>query len=207
MSEMTSLHELMIHQLRDLYSAEKQLVQALPKMAKHAASDELQAALTAHLGETEEHVSRLERIFDLLDVSARGMKCKGMEGLIEEGKELLEEDIASDVRDAGIIAASQRIEHYEIAAYGTVSAYARRMGHDAVLALLESTLAEEKEADANLTSLAEGTVNALANDGMNGDDAESDDEANGSARAIPSPRSTKKSTRTTGNRSRAGKRS
>ena len=119
MAALNTLHDLLIHQLRDIYSAEKQIVKALPKMAKRANSDELQAALTSHLDETEEHVERLEQAFELLGVNSRGPKCKGMEGLIEEGKELLEEeDVEPNVLDAGIIAASQRIEHYEIAAYG-----------------------------------------------------------------------------------------
>lgn len=179
MATIATLHHLMIHQLRDIYSAEKQLVQALPKMVKQATSEELQAALSTHLNETQEHVARLEQAFEALGVSSRGMKCKGMEGLIEEGKELFEEDVDPEVLDAGIIAASQRIEHYEIAAYGTVCEYARSMGHDEVVELLEATLAEEKEADTILTSLAEGGINALASRGdeMEAPEGEDDEDA------------------------------
>ena len=173
MPAMATLHDLMIHQLRDIYSAEKQLVQALPKMAKNANSNELQEVLRSHLQETEEHVSRLEQAFEMLGVTGRGMKCKGMEGLIEEGKELLEEEIDPEVLDAGIIAAAQRIEHYEIAAYGTVCEYARVMEHDELLSLLDSTLAEEKHADQKLTTLAETGINAMAENGVL---MESDDE-------------------------------
>ena len=170
MPAIANLHDLMIHQLRDIYSAEKQLVQALPKMAKNAHSSELQSALRAHLEETEGHVSRLEQAFEWLGVTGRGMKCKGMEGLIEEGKELFEEEIEADVLDAAIIAAAQRIEHYEIAAYGTVCEYARIMEHDELLSLLDSTLAEEKKADQKLTSIAETGINAMA-------EAEGDDQS------------------------------
>ncbi len=178
MATIATLHDLMIHQLRDIYSAEKQLVQALPKMVKNANTEELQDALSTHLNETQEHVARLEQAFELLGVSSRGMKCKGMEGLIEEGKELFEEDVDPEVLDAGIIAASQRIEHYEIAAYGTVCEYARSMGHDELLALLDATLAEEKQADTTLTTIAEGGINALANRGdpMGAMDADQDED-------------------------------
>lgn len=157
-----TLHDLMIHELKDIYSAERQLVQALPRMAKKVTSQELRQALLDHLGQTEEHVTRLENAFDLLGVSGRGQKCKGMEGLIEEGKSLFDEDIDNDVLDAGIIAAAQRVEHYEIAAYGTVCEYARIMEHHDVLALMEQTLDEEKAADALLTEIAQGSVNELA---------------------------------------------
>jgi ferritin-like metal-binding protein YciE len=187
-----TLHDLMVHELKDLYSAERQLVQALPKMAKNATSEELQTALTNHLAETEEHVSRLEQIMEGLGESPKGQKCKGMEGLIEEGKSLLEEDADEDVLDAGIIAAAQRVEHYEIAAYGTVCEYARIMGHTDALALLEQTLEEEKTADSLLTSLAEGGINALAErDGQEnmGDAEEEEEEA-------PAPRA--RATKTNG---------
>jgi len=162
MPALNTLHDLMVHQLKDLYSAERQLVQALPRMAKHASSGELQVAIENHLEQTETHVSRLEQCLELLNESTRGPKCKGMEGLLEEGKELFEEEVDPEVLDAGIIAAAQRVEHYEIAGYGTVCEYARIMGHDDVRQLLQSTLEEEKEADVLLTSLAEGGINALA---------------------------------------------
>jgi ferritin-like metal-binding protein YciE len=180
MPSINSLHDLMIHQLRDLYSAEKQLVQALPKMARNANAVELQDAIRAHLAETEEHVSRLEQAFEMLGVTSRGMKCKGMEGLIEEGQELFEEEIEPEVLDAGIIAAAQRIEHYEIAGYGTVCEFARSMGHDELLSLLDSTLAEEKQTDETLTSLAEAGINAMADkmgeENGSDDESESDEE-------------------------------
>ncbi len=169
MPELATLHDLMVHQIKDLYSAERQLVQALPRMAKHANSQELQVAIQTHLEQTETHVSRLEQCLDLLNESARGPKCKGMEGLIEEGKELLEEEVDPEVLDAGIIAAAQRVEHYEIAGYGTVCEYARIMGHEEVLELLQATLEEEKETDSLLTSLAEGGINALAERDGQGD--------------------------------------
>jgi ferritin-like metal-binding protein YciE len=172
-----TLHDLMVHELKDLYSAEKQLVQALPKMAKNATSEELQVAFTTHLEQTKEHVVRLEQAFETLGVSARGMKCKGMEGLIEESKSLLDEDIDPEVLDAGLIAAAQRVEHYEIAAYGAACEFARSMQHEELVELLEMTLNEEKETDALLTALAEGGVNALAQrDGQEEMGLEDDDE-------------------------------
>ncbi len=172
-----TLHDLMVHELRDLYSAERQLVQALPKMAKNATSPELEEAITTHLEQTREQVNRLEQIFETLGVSSRGTKCKGMEGLLEEGKALMEEDIDGEVLDAGLIAAAQRVEHYEIAGYGTVLEFARVMGHDDVVSLLEATLEEEKETDQLLTSLAEGGINALAERDNEGETEEEGTEA------------------------------
>lgn len=159
---LATLHDLMVHELKDLYSAEKQLVQALPRMSKNATSDELRTALDNHLAETEEQVSRLETIFESLGESPRGQKCHGMEGLIEEGKTLLQEDADPDVMDAGLIVAAQKVEHYEIAGYGAVCEYARMMGHTEALQLLEQTLEEEKNADRKLNEIAEGGINALA---------------------------------------------
>lgn len=173
---LATLHDLMVHELKDLYSAERQLVQALPKMAKNANSDQLRTAIDNHLSETEEQVSRLEQILEAFGESPRGQKCEGMEGLIEEGKSLLKEEADPDVMDAGIIVAAQKVEHYEIAAYGAVCEYARIMGHTAALQLLEQTLEEEKNADQLLNELAEGGINALAErDGrgeMKGDEEE-----------------------------------
>lgn len=175
---LATLHDLMVHELKDLYSAERQLVQALPKMAKNANSDQLRTAINNHLSETEEQVSRLEEILESFGESPRGQKCHGMEGLIEEGKNLLKEEADADVMDAGIIAAAQRVEHYEIAAYGAVCEFARIMGHTEALQLLEQTLEEEKNADQLLNELAEGGINALAErDGraeMNGGDEEAE---------------------------------
>jgi ferritin-like metal-binding protein YciE len=175
---LATLHDLMVHELKDLYSAERQLIQALPKMAKNANSDQLRTAIDNHLSETEEHVARIEQILESFDESPKGQKCQGMEGLIEEGKNLLKEDADPDVLDAGIIGAAQKVEHYEIAAYGTVCEYARIMGHTEALQLLEQTLAEEKNADQLLNQLAEGGINALAErDGkgdMNGEEEASE---------------------------------
>jgi ferritin-like metal-binding protein YciE len=160
--EMESLKELYVDELKDLYSAEKQLVKALPKMAKNATNPELKQAFTDHLQETEGHVERLEQIFEMLGERAGGKKCKGMEGLIEEAKELLEEDAAEEVLDAGLIAKAQHVEHYEMAGYGTVRTYARQLGLEDQAELLQETLDEEGKADELLTQIAESSVNAEA---------------------------------------------
>ena len=159
---MDSLQTLFENELKDIYNAEKQLVTALPKIAKSATSPQLRDAITSHLRETEGHVSRLERIFKSLDLPARGKKCKGMEGLIEEGKEILEEDGEGEVIDAALISAAQRVEHYEIAAYGCLITYAQTLGHADAARLLKQTLAEEEAADEKLTQLAEGGINQAA---------------------------------------------
>jgi ferritin-like metal-binding protein YciE len=189
---LATLHDLWVHELKDLYSAERQLVQALPKMAKAATSDALRTAFENHLSETEEHVSRIEQILQSFDESPKGQKCHGMEGLIDEGKGLLEEDADPDVLDAGIIVAAQKVEHYEIASYGAVCEYARIMGHTEALALLEQTLEEEKNADQLLNQLAEGGINALAERDANG--AEEEEEAD-----APGNGSKKSKSRTQGN--------
>jgi len=150
-----SLHELYVQQLRDLYDAENQLVKALPKMAEAANSDELRQGFEEHLEQTKEHVRRLETIFERLGEKPKGEKCKGMEGLVKEGSEVLDQDMQEDVKDAAIIAAAQRVEHYEIAGYGTVRTYANLLGEDEATSLLEKTLDEEKETDDKLTQLAE----------------------------------------------------
>jgi ferritin-like metal-binding protein YciE len=159
---MDSLQTLFEKELKDLYNAEKQLVTALPRIAKAATAPDLRDAITSHLRETEGHVTRLERIFKSLDLPARGKKCKGMEGLIEEGKEILEEDGEGEVIDAALISAAQRVEHYEIAAYGCLITYAETLGHDAAAGLLKQTLSEEEAADEKLTQLAEGGINQAA---------------------------------------------
>jgi ferritin-like metal-binding protein YciE len=174
---LATMHDLMIAELRDLYSAETQLVKALPKMAKRASTPSLKTAFDEHLEQTHEHVSRLETVFDRLGKSPRGKKCKGMEGLLEEGAEMLDEDGDDTVRDAGIIAAAQRVEHYEIAAYGSTLAFATLMGHTEIAELLEMTLHEEQAADELLSSIALDEVN-LAAPGM---DAESEDDAGSGA--------------------------
>ena len=157
-----SLQDLYIEELRDIYSAEKQIIKALPKMAEGANNPELKAAFEEHLQMTEEQVRRLDSIFGELEKSPSGKKCKGMEGLIEEGKEMLEEEADPDVKDAALIAAAQRVEHYEIAAYGTVRNYARQLGLTNQADLLQRTLDEEGETDKRLTSLAESGVNEQA---------------------------------------------
>jgi ferritin-like metal-binding protein YciE len=160
--KLKTLNDLFVDQLKDLYSAENQLLKALPKMAKAAESEELRDAFTAHLEETKGQVERLEKIFSGLDVSPRGKKCKAMEGLIEEGKELIEEDAEPNVKDAGLIGAAQKVEHYEIAAYGTARTIAQQLGHDDYADLLQETLDEEGAADQKLTDIAESSVNAEA---------------------------------------------
>jgi ferritin-like metal-binding protein YciE len=161
-SKMSTLEDLYMDLLKDLYSAEKQLVKALPKMAKNAQSPDLQRAFQEHLRQTEGQVERIERIFSDLDGSPRGKKCVGMEGLIEEGNELLKEDVEPDVLDAGLIAAAQKVEHYEIAGYGTARAWAQRLGHDRAARLLQETLEEESMANEKLNRIAESHVNMEA---------------------------------------------
>jgi ferritin-like metal-binding protein YciE len=156
-----SLRELYIDELKDLYSAETQLVKALPKMAKAASNDQLRQGFEEHLRQTSEHVSRLEQIFEALEEKPTGKKCVGMEGLVKEGSDIIKEDFSDEVKDAGIIGAAQRVEHYEIAAYGTVRAFAELLGENEHVSLLEETLNEEKETDEKLTQLAE-EVNASA---------------------------------------------
>jgi ferritin-like metal-binding protein YciE len=157
-----SMQDLFLNELKDLYNAEKQILRALPRMAKAAEAPALQQAFTKHLRETEGHVRRLERIFKSLGEAARGKKCKGMEGLIEEGKEILEEEGAPEVIDAALISAAQRVEHYEIAAYGCLRAYAQLLGYDEADQLLKQTLQEEEATDEALSALGEGGINQAA---------------------------------------------
>lgn len=161
-SKMESLNDLYEDQLKDLYSAEKQLVKAIPKMVKSAESPDLQKAFKEHLSQTEQHVERIERIFSNLGGSPRGKKCVAMEGLIEEGGELMKEDVDPDVLDAGLIAAAQKVEHYEIASYGTARAWAEKLGHNDAVRLLQQTLDEESMANEKLTQLAESHINMEA---------------------------------------------
>lgn len=156
---METMQDLYLHELKDIYNAEKQILSALPKMAKQANHAELRRAFEEHVAMTEEQVRRLDTIFDDLGQQPGGKKCKGMEGLIEEGQELLEEDADPDVRDAALIAAAQRVEHYEISAYGTARTYARQLGFDNHAELLQRTLDEEGQTDERLTKLAEARVN------------------------------------------------
>jgi len=148
------LRELYVDELKDLYNAENQLIKALPKMAKAAASEELREGFEEHLEQTKEQARRLERIFKMLDENPRGKKCVGMEGLVKEGSEIMKEDFEDEVLDAALIGAAQRVEHYEIAAYGTVRTFAEVLGEGEHVSLLEETLQEEKETDEKLTQLA-----------------------------------------------------
>lgn len=157
-----TLDDLFLHNLKDIYNAEKQLTKALPKMAKGATSENLRMAIQEHLQETQGQVERLEQVFQILNVGARGIKCAAMEGLVEEGAEVLEDDMEDQVRDAAIIAAANKVEHYEIASYGTLVAFARLLGHTEVEQLLQATLDEEKAADQKLTELAESEINVEA---------------------------------------------
>ncbi len=162
MAEPGTLHDAFIDELRDSYDAERQLTKALPKLAKASTSPKLRAAFEAHLEETRTHVERLEQVLTSLDEKVRGKHCDGIEGIIEEGKSILEEDFDDTTMDACLIAAGQRAEHYEMAAYGTLVAWARAMGHDEQADILQSILNEEKAADEKLTSLAEGGINQEA---------------------------------------------
>ena len=159
--QMNSLDDLFIAELKDLYSAEKQLLKAIPKMAKAANSKALQNGFTKHLKQTEGHVSRLEKVFEELGVSPRGKKCKAMEGLIKEGSEVIEEEAEPHVKDAALIAAAQRVEHYEMAGYGCVRTYANLLNHKKAATLLQQTLDEEGDTDKSLTKLAE-SINVAA---------------------------------------------
>ena len=160
--KLKTLDDLFIHELRDLYSAENQLVKALPKMARAATNEDLKAGFEEHLEQTKNHVARLEEIAEACGCKLAGHKCKAMEGLIAEGAELIDEDAEDAVRDAGLIGAAQRVEHYEIAGYGTARALALCLGHDDAAEILGDTLEEEKAADEKLTELAENAINAEA---------------------------------------------
>ena len=161
----SALEKFFHDQLKDLYWAEKHLTKALPKMQKAATSEELQQAIEDHLAQTEEHVSRLEQVFELIGKKPQAKKCDGMEGLVKEGESVIEEtDDGSATRDAGIITSAQKVEHYEISAYGTLVQLAKTMGNDDAADILLTTLEEEKEADENLTQLAENSINWEANE-------------------------------------------
>ncbi len=160
--KLDSLENLLLHEIKDLLSAEKQLVKALPKMAKGAASPSLKSAIEAHLEQTKGHVERLEKTFELLGKTGRAEHCKAMEGLIKEGADLLAEEGSETVKDAALIGAAQRVEHYEIAAYGTARTLADMIGQKEAANLLQQTLDEEKETDAKLTELALSEINVDA---------------------------------------------
>ena len=160
--ETNPLEELFVDELKDIYSAENQIVRALPKMARAASSPELKRAFERHLEETRRHVERLEQIAGELDIKLTGKKCHGMEGLIEEGKEIMEEDLEENAIDAGLIGAAQKVEHYEIAAYGTARAHAAMLGYNKIARVLQQTLNEEGATDKKLTQIAENVINVEA---------------------------------------------
>lgn len=172
----TGLRELYVDMLKDLYWAEKALTKALPKMAKKATSEELVSALQDHLAVTQEQVSRLEQVFEIAGKKAQAKKCEAMDGLIKEAEELMESTEEGVVRDAAIIAASQKVEHYEIASYGTLVSFAKTLGEDEAMELLEETLNEEKEADQLLTTVAESAVNIEAAEEDEEEDEDDEDE-------------------------------
>ena len=157
-----SLDQLLQEELRDIYDAEKQLVKAIPKMAKAASSPELQEALNEHLATTKGQVTRLEEVFDKLGTKAKGKSCAGMKGLIEEGEEVIGQDASDELKDLAIIGAAQRVEHYEIAAYGTARTFAERLGNEEVAELLQETLTEEEEADEKLTEISQTLLEAVS---------------------------------------------
>ena len=172
MAEQKTLQDLFVDELRDVYDAERQLLKALPKMAKAATAGALTTAFEKHLAETQAQVTRLEQVFDSIDEKARGKHCDGMAGLLDEGKAVMEEDFDEATLDAALIGAAQRVEHYEMAAYGVLVAWARLLGHEDAAVLLEQTLEEEKAADEKLTTLAEGGINQAALDAMPAESAD-----------------------------------
>ena len=181
MATVDSLHALLEEELKDIYDAEKQLTKALPKLAKKASSPDLKQGFEAHLRQTEAQIDRLEQVFEQLEMPAKGKPCKGMKNLIAEGDEMIGEAEDDDTRDAVMIAAAQKVEHYEIASYGTVRTWAQLLGMNEVASLLEESLDEEKEADQKLTSLAESHINLEAAD--QGDEEEQMSGRGGASRA------------------------
>jgi len=159
---MTNLEELFRHFLRDIYYAEKKVLKALPKMARKADSADLREAFESHLEETEQQIANLEQVFDQLGLKARGITCEAINGILEEGEEIMSEAENADTRDAGMIAAAQAVEHYEITRYGTMIAWAKTLGHDAAIPLLQANLDQEYGADRTLSGLAETTLNREA---------------------------------------------
>jgi ferritin-like metal-binding protein YciE len=180
---MDTLDELLEEELKDIYSAEKQLLKAMPRMAKKASSPELKTALEEHMRVTEGQVQRLEQVFEALGKPAKAKTCKAMQGLLEEAKEIMGEDASPSVLDAGIIAAAQKVEHYEIASYGTVRTWARLCGQEEAAGLLQQTLDEEGEADQRLTQLAENLVNPQAEAGEGEESSGSSKSSGGSKKS------------------------
>ena len=186
MAEAGTLHDAFIDELRDTYDAEKQLTKALPKLAKAATNAKLRTAFETHLQETLGQIERLEQVFESLDEKVRGKHCDGIAGIIEEGKSIMEEDFDETTMDACLIAAGQRAEHYEMAAYGTLVAWAQAMGHTEAARLLQRTLDEEKAADKKLSGLAEGGINQGAADASH-DEADAEPVGAGAGSAKKSP--------------------
>ena len=184
MPTLDSLGDLLEGEIKDIYDAEKQLTKALPKLAKKATATELKEAFEEHLQQTEEHIARLEQVFELMQMPVRGKKCEGMKHLIAEGSEMVEKAEDDATRDALLIAAAQKVEHYEIASYGTIRVWANLLGKNEVAALFEDTLEDEKEADQKLTQIAESFVNQQAARG----DAEEEDEQTPAGRMRPTRR-------------------
>jgi ferritin-like metal-binding protein YciE len=192
MAEAGTLHDAFIDELRDTYDAERQLTKALPKLAKAATNPKLREAFESHLEETQGQIERLEQVFESLDEKVRGKHCEGIAGIIDEGKSIMEEDFDDTTMDACLIAAGQRAEHYEMAAYGTLVAWAQAMDHTEAAKLLQQTLEEEKAADKKLSGLAEGGINQSAADAAHDDDDEE--------RAVAVASSTRKSSAKAGRR-------
>jgi len=198
---MEALEKLLKDELADLYDAEQQLVKALPKMIEASSSSELQQALKQHLTVTQKQVTRLEQVFEALGEKARRKPCKGMAGIVSEGQEMLEEDLEESTMDAAIISAAQKVEHYEIASYGTVRTLAETLGNNEVADLLEETLEEEKEADRLLTEIAESAINVDAASEEEGKNGRSRSSSRGSGNG--NSRSKTRTTRRTRGRSKA----
>jgi len=186
MADMGTLHDAFVDELRDTYDAEKQLTKALPKMAKAASSPELRKAFETHLEETRQQVQRLEQVFASIEEKARGKHCEGMAGIVEEAQSMMQEDFDDATSDAVLIASAQRVEHYEIAAYGALVAWARVMGHEDAADLLQETLDEEKAADKKLNTIAEGGINEQAAEGLQEEEEELEPVGAGSSRRSPS---------------------
>jgi len=196
MPKVATMENLFLNEIRDLYDAEKQLTKALPKMAKAASSNELKQAIEEHLQETKNQVERLEQVFESIDQKASGKKCAAMTGLIQEGEEIIASTTDSAVRDAGIIAAAQKVEHYEMSGYGSARTFAQMLGHEDAASLLEETLQEEKNADRKLNDIAESQVNAHA---MSGGEEEEETAGSSSRNGAKSrSKSTAGKTRTAG---------
>jgi ferritin-like metal-binding protein YciE len=195
-----NLREALVEEIRDLYNCEKQLLKALPKLAKGASSDELREAFESHLEETEGQVTRLERVFELLEEKPRGKHCAGIAGIIEEGADVLQEDMEDSVLDACLIASGQRAEHYEMAAYGTSIAWAEALELGDVAQLLRETLAEEKAADKKLSALAEAGINEAATAGESEEEMDEEKKTNRAASPSVQPSATARSARQRGGR-------